>query len=63
MLPQPYSSQDSNRITLSYFVLSALDVLDAMEKVDRKAIIDWIYAMQIHPDKEDPGIFLLRRSL
>jgi len=56
MLPGPYASQDSNRLTLAYFVISALDVLDHLEKVDKARVIDWVYSMQITPDKDDPGM-------
>jgi len=54
VLPTPYASQDSNRLTLIYFVVSALDLLGELEKVDKKRIIDYIYAHQVLPDKDDP---------
>jgi geranylgeranyl transferase type-1 subunit beta len=57
LLPQPYSSQDPNRLTLAYFVISGLDILQSLHKIDRQKIIDWIYSMQVLPDKDDPGSF------
>ena len=47
----------SPRMTLLFFCLSGLDVLNSLETVnDRRAeIIDWIYAQQILPDATDPG--------
>ncbi|PRP83335.1 hypothetical protein PROFUN_09316 [Planoprotostelium fungivorum] len=55
VLPRPYAGQDSNRLTLLYFVVSALDLVDKLDLVDRKQIIDWIYAQQVLPDSEDPS--------
>eukprot|EP00211_Chloroparvula_japonica_P005719 CAMPEP_0119124058 /NCGR_PEP_ID=MMETSP1310-20130426/3791_1 /TAXON_ID=464262 /ORGANISM="Genus nov. species nov., Strain RCC2339" /LENGTH=359 /DNA_ID=CAMNT_0007113947 /DNA_START=31 /DNA_END=1106 /DNA_ORIENTATION=+ len=51
-LTSHYSGQESNRMSLLYFVLGALDLLDALPSDERKAeIIDWIYAQQILPDE------------
>ncbi|KAE8221233.1 hypothetical protein CF319_g5374 [Tilletia indica] len=51
MLPQPYTSGDTQRMTLGYFCLSGLDLLGvAQSKIpeeERKDLIDWIYAQQI----------------
>jgi geranylgeranyl transferase type-1 subunit beta len=51
-LPTPYTSQDSNRMTLAFFTLSALDLLGVLhEKTtpsERQEYIDWIYRCQ-HP--------------
>lgn len=57
LLPTPYASQDANRVTLSYFVIGALDLLDSMTKINKSEVIDWIYAQQVVPDKEDPSTF------
>ncbi|KAI9290883.1 geranylgeranyl transferase type-1 subunit beta-like protein [Neoconidiobolus thromboides FSU 785] len=50
-LPSAYSSTDTNRMTLIYFILSSLDVLNKLENnVDdnrKKQIIDWVYEQQI----------------
>ena len=51
-LPTAYISNDSNRMTLAYFTLSALDSLGALEShttpVERAQYVDWIYHCQ-HP--------------
>ena len=51
-LPTAYTSNDSNRITLAYFTLSALDFLDALDShttpLERAQYVDWIYHCQ-HP--------------
>lgn len=53
LLPTAYISNDSQRMTLAFFVLCALDLLDALvpntTEADRTAFIDWIYRCQ-HPD-------------
>jgi hypothetical protein len=38
-----------NRLTLSYFVLNALNVLGQLdgELIDKKKTIDWIYSLQV----------------
>ena len=52
-LPNLYTSNDSNRMTLALFTISALDLLgvlhDHTSAADRQAYIDWIYLCQ-HPD-------------
>ncbi len=52
-LPNQYTSNDSQRTTLAFFILSALDLLGVLyEKTtepERAAYIDWIYRCQ-HPD-------------
>lgn len=55
MLPEPYASQDTLRLTLAYFVLASQEVLNATEKWDRKGMIDWVYNSQVTPDAVDPG--------
>src|SRR4051812_26624817 len=60
VLPGPYASQDANRVTLAYFVISSLDLLDATDKWDRPKLIDWIYAQQILPDPNDPRTVMPR---
>ena len=53
LLPTPYQSNDSTRMTLAFFTLSALDLLDALHTntshEERKSYVDWIYRCQ-HPD-------------
>ncbi|KAK6732531.1 hypothetical protein RB195_016730 [Necator americanus] len=51
VFPEQYCSLDTNRVTLLFFALSALDLigeLDGLLKEERrKSIIDWIYKLQI----------------
>lgn len=50
-LPEAYTSNDSNRMTLAFFIVSALDLLDILEsKIDteqRESWTDWIYSCQL----------------
>lgn len=52
-LPTQYTSNDSQRTTLAFFILSALDLLGVLHErtseAERTAYIDWIYRCQ-HPD-------------
>ncbi|EPQ26672.1 uncharacterized protein PFL1_05652 [Pseudozyma flocculosa PF-1] len=55
MLPQPYTSADSQRLTLAYFALSSLDLLGAIEgkisQADRAEYADWIYEQQCSAER------------
>ena len=52
-LPTLYQSNDSTRMTLAFFIISALDLLDALKThtsdEERKAYVAWIYRCQ-HPN-------------
>ena len=50
----------SHRMTILYFGLSGLDMLDALDSIsakEKQEIIEWIYAMQLFPDKDNPGTY------
>jgi len=53
LLPHHYTSNESNRMYLAYFIVSALDLLGALDNMltndERQGYIDWIYRCQ-HPD-------------
>lgn len=52
-LPYDYQVQDSNRLTLAYFVVSGLDILNALDQVDANRIMNWVYHLQVLPSDED----------
>nr|CAG4707660.1 unnamed protein product [Naegleria fowleri] len=60
VLPHFYGSQDTNRMTILYFIVGSLDVLGKLDQVlndeKKKEIIDWIYSMQIVPDQNDSNL-------
>ncbi|KAF9114591.1 Geranylgeranyl transferase type-1 subunit beta [Mortierella sp. AM989] len=53
MLPEPYSSMDTHRMTLGMFALGGLELLGVLEEcvseTDRQAWIEWIYSQQRVP--------------
>ena len=52
VLPSAYQGQDSNRITVCYFTLAALDLFGELDGVvDKEKTIDWVYSLQIQPSE------------
>ena len=51
-------SPSFHRMTLLFFSLSGLDVLDSLDLTPSRKleIIDWIYAQQVFPDPSDTGV-------
>lgn len=48
------------RLTIVFFALSGLDVLDALEVIDRNVMIEYIYSLQVLPTEDRKShIFLL----
>jgi geranylgeranyl transferase type-1 subunit beta len=56
-LPTPYQTQDSNRVTLAYFVFGAMDVMDCLShpKLNKQEVIDWVYSLQVLPGAQAEG--------
>ncbi|GLD54084.1 geranylgeranyl transferase type-1 subunit beta [Lates japonicus] len=54
VLPERYASLETTRLTIIFFALSGLDVLDALDVIDRNVMIEWIYSLQVLPT-EDRG--------
>ncbi|KAG0575744.1 hypothetical protein KC19_5G027400 [Ceratodon purpureus] len=48
-LPGVFESSDPNRVTLAYFAVSALDLLNALDQVPVADVIDWVYSLQVLP--------------
>ncbi|WOG94806.1 hypothetical protein DCAR_0314103 [Daucus carota subsp. sativus] len=60
LMPSHYSGQEINRLTLAYFVISGLDLLNALDRIDREGVISWVLSLQAHPQNEadlDSGQF------
>lgn len=63
VLPAAMSSLDTRRATLAFFAVSGLDVLgtidgkneEAFSQVRRRALVDWLYSLQIERSKFPPG--------
>lgn len=47
-------------MTVLFFALSGLDILDALDKVnsDRQSMINWIYSLQVLPNSTGNDTFL-----
>ena len=58
VLPDRYKSQESNRLTLVYFTVSAFDLLDKLELLQsqRDDIIDMVYSLQVLPDESGSNL-------
>ncbi|KAL0870613.1 hypothetical protein ABMA27_005573 [Loxostege sticticalis] len=55
ILPSSLSSHDTTRVTIAYFSVCGLDVLGSISSINlelRQRIVDWIYQLQVHPNKE-----------
>lgn len=51
------------RLTIAFFALSGLDVLDALDVVDKSALIEWIYSLQVLPTEDSKCVVLSELSL
>ncbi|KAA8539447.1 hypothetical protein F0562_026139 [Nyssa sinensis] len=52
LLPSDYQGQEINRLTLAYFVISGLDILGALDRVDKEGVISWVLSLQAIPKNE-----------
>lgn len=52
-LPSEYQPQEINHLTLAYFILSSLDILGALDRVDEEAVARWVLSFQVHPKHQD----------
>lgn len=53
VLPACLSSYDTTRLTMAFFAISGLDILNALDVLDeekKEHIIGWIYRLQVVPD-------------
>ncbi|XP_042492542.1 geranylgeranyl transferase type-1 subunit beta [Macadamia integrifolia] len=52
-LPSDYEGQEINRLTLAYFAISGLDILGALDQVDKEEVASWVLSFQSHPRSRD----------
>ncbi|PON56620.1 Geranylgeranyl transferase type-1 subunit beta [Parasponia andersonii] len=52
LLPYQYQTQEINRLTLAYFVVSGLHLLRSFHTIDKDAVADWVLSFQAHPGVE-----------
>jgi len=55
-LPGQYKTMDTNRLALLYFCVSGLDLLGALDGVEKDEIIEYIYSLQ-SPLKDHGGFY------
>ena len=52
-VPSHYASLEATRMTLLFFVLGGLDIIDQFDKrEDKKDFFNWIDAQQIKPNRK-----------
>ncbi|XP_055554565.1 geranylgeranyl transferase type-1 subunit beta isoform X2 [Falco cherrug] len=52
VLPERYSTLETSRLTIAFFALSGLDMLDSLDVVNKDDIIEWIYSLQVLPTED-----------
>ncbi|XP_043696891.1 geranylgeranyl transferase type-1 subunit beta-like [Telopea speciosissima] len=52
-LPSDYEGQEINRLTLAYFAISGLDILGALDRVDKEEVASWVLSFQSRPRSRD----------
>ncbi|CAK7325670.1 unnamed protein product [Dovyalis caffra] len=52
ILPYQYQTQEINHLTLVYFVISGLDILRSLDRVDKDAVAAWVLSLQANPGDE-----------
>uniref|UniRef100_A0A8C1VZK8 Geranylgeranyl transferase type-1 subunit beta n=1 Tax=Cyprinus carpio TaxID=7962 RepID=A0A8C1VZK8_CYPCA len=56
VLPERYAPYETRRLTIVFFALSGLDVLDALDVVDKPGLIEWIYSLQVLPTDDKSNL-------
>ncbi|CAM9419958.1 geranylgeranyl transferase type-1 subunit beta [Lampetra fluviatilis] len=56
VLPERYAALETSRLTVAFFALSGLDVLNALGQVDKERIIEWIYSLQVLPNENNSNL-------
>eukprot|EP01097_Dermamoeba_algensis_P007314 TRINITY_DN4611_c0_g1_i1.p1 TRINITY_DN4611_c0_g1~~TRINITY_DN4611_c0_g1_i1.p1 ORF type:complete len:352 (+),score=66.63 TRINITY_DN4611_c0_g1_i1:94-1149(+) len=48
-LPEAFASQESNKLTFIFFNVSSLDLLGALDTINKEQVIQYIYSLQVLP--------------
>ncbi|KAM7285872.1 geranylgeranyl transferase type-1 subunit beta [Ixodes scapularis] len=57
VLPCAFATLDDVRMTIAYFAVSGLDLLNAFDEIeDPNTIIEWIYSLQVLPDSKGTNV-------
>ncbi|KAK6234199.1 hypothetical protein QUC31_006605 [Theobroma cacao] len=52
LIPHYYQSQEINRLTLAFFTISGLHLLQALDRVDKDRVANWVLSFQAHPQSK-----------
>lgn len=47
-----YLCPSLSRLTIVFFALSGLDVLDSLNVIDKPSLIEWVYSLQVIPTED-----------
>ena len=53
VMPSPYTSLDTSRLTALYFSVVGLDILGELDTLDKSNIIEYIYSFQLISESKD----------
>ncbi|KAF5179255.1 Geranylgeranyl transferase type-1 subunit beta [Thalictrum thalictroides] len=52
-IPSDYEEQEINRLTLAYFVISGLNILNELDRINKDQVVNWVLSFQVHPSDTD----------
>jgi geranylgeranyl transferase type-1 subunit beta len=53
IMPSPYISLDTSRLTALYFCVVGLDMLDELDSIDKGQVVEFIYSLQLSGEVHD----------
>ncbi|MGH0163438.1 UNVERIFIED_CONTAM: hypothetical protein FKN15_067516 [Acipenser sinensis] len=56
ILPERYSSLETSRLTIVFFALSGLDMLNTLDVVDKPSLIEYVYSLQVLPTEDKSNL-------
>jgi len=62
VLPSVMTMLDTNRLSIVFFSVSSLDLIGCLDGIDRKAVVEWIYALQVLPEKGEDSPTLAKQA-
>lgn len=54
-----YLCPSLSRLTIVFFALSGLDVLDSLNIIDKPSLIEWVYSLQVIPTEDRKCCFVI----
>ncbi|XP_009468583.1 PREDICTED: geranylgeranyl transferase type-1 subunit beta-like, partial [Nipponia nippon] len=56
LLVKQSKNLEKDRLTIAFFALSGLDMLDSLDVVNKNDIIEWIYSLQVLPTEDSSNL-------